>query len=115
MNNKKISYQEASELAGLLKNLALMTNNENLIVADKISKLPENIEKLLNVLTKSYNWDKHKNDAKAMASVILSEVIPELTAEELMDSDHINFNEKYFKNVRKIYNLEIINENSINK
>jgi hypothetical protein len=113
MKTKKISYQEGFELAGLLKTLALMTNNENLIVTDKISELPENITKLLNVLTNNYEWDKHDSYAKAMASVIISEIIPGLTADELMDSDNISFNEKYQKNFKKMYKLEIIKKEAV--
>jgi hypothetical protein len=48
MKTKKITYQEAFDIADLLKNLAIPTNNENLIDTEEISELHENLTKLLN-------------------------------------------------------------------
>lgn len=108
MKYKKVTYEEALDLADLLKNLAQITNNENLIDADKNSELPKNIIKLLNVLTNNYDWDKQDNFAKAMASVLLSETVRGLTAEELMDGNNNFFKEKYYFNIPNILKLEII-------
>ncbi len=108
MNAKKLTYKEALELASLLKDLALVTKSENLIENNEIFDLPKNIIKVMNIFTNDDCWNNNGNFIKAMASVLLSETITGVSAEELMDNDITFFKEKYHLSKQDIYSLEIL-------